>query len=748
MATTLSHLIVRLDANIGNLQKKMTAAERAIDNMASSAQRAGKILTAAVTLPLAAVGGLAVKAALDLDKLKRGLEVSAGSADAAAKQLRELEIIARQPGLGFKEAIAGAVQLNTVLADLPNNLSYTNRLLAQFGNAIALTGGGKAELDRVIFQLGQIAASGRVLTQDLRPIITTAPAVAGALKRAFGTVDAQQIEKLGLSSQQFFDRLLGGLEELERAAAGPANSFENFTDSVFRAAAAIGDRLLPVVTPLLNRIADLLEKTAGLSTSTIQWAIAVGSAAAALGPLLFVVGMLTKAYLALKIAGMAALPFFGIGGPIALGLGALITIWTKSQLEAAEFAAQLDKVAEAADNLSTSLSGLTSEQLKSQIALVESQLANLRSVQSSPGAGPGVAMAFGAGFGGAAEEIAKLEERLKALKAALNPVTEVTDAVAGEFTELWEKLAGTVRTAFDPLMIDVAKPAKAARAQQIIERDFSTGAITVNAEGEFKGLVTALRPATEHMTGLALTAARLRVGFDNVVGTFKEGASRLLNQFGPQALTLGAMFDIVKGALVPLKPVIDALRIPLANIGWLLGTVLAPIIKTVLIPPLKLLATIATYVIEALGWLIEVVGKFIDKILPGNQKLDEFGQQMQDAAIAARRAIEAQEDLTETVKKLTDSIIGAVAGFKVAQYRFAATMPSGPATMPGGSTMPAARPGEREKTKVASVSLGTINIMTSGDGRETYRNLYDQLDQRTRGDADARALFHAFPAPA
>src|SRR5690606_40078584 len=94
--------------------------------------------------------------------------VVGGTAE-ANRQLDRLKDIARLPGLGFREAVRGAVQLNVALEGMNDRVALSNRLLTQFGNAIALTGGGAPELDRVIFQLGQIAAAGRVLTAALRP---------------------------------------------------------------------------------------------------------------------------------------------------------------------------------------------------------------------------------------------------------------------------------------------------------------------------------------------------------------------------------------------------------------------------------------------------------------------------------------------------------------------------------------------------------------------------------------------------
>src|SRR5690606_21757270 len=119
-----------------------------------------------------------------IEQLERGLLAITGSAEETTRQLAELEEVAELPGIGFREAVEGA----TALQVLNFSAETATRTLRAFGNAIALTGGGPAELDRIILQLTQMASAGRILTQDLRPVIQIAPAAGRALQEAFGTV--------------------------------------------------------------------------------------------------------------------------------------------------------------------------------------------------------------------------------------------------------------------------------------------------------------------------------------------------------------------------------------------------------------------------------------------------------------------------------------------------------------------------------------------------------------------------------
>jgi tape measure domain-containing protein len=306
--------------------RQFSALGNSLRSIGQGLSSVGASLSVAVTAPLVALGATVVDAATRLDSLKRGLTAIVGSSDEASRQLARLTQIAKLPGIGFEEAIQGSIRLQAVGFSAKD----AERALRQFSNAVALTGGGRSELERVTIQLGQLAAKGKVLSQDLRPIIEAAPAVGRALLQAFGTVNADDIQALGLSSREFLNILVSQLEQLPRAAAGAKNSFENFRDEVFRAAAAVGTVLLPALTRLVEAVGPAVTKLADTFTSLpepLQIAVvAFTGLLAAAGPVLFIVGQLTSGVGRL-IVGFAQLSAAGLLPTItnlrALAAGAL-----------------------------------------------------------------------------------------------------------------------------------------------------------------------------------------------------------------------------------------------------------------------------------------------------------------------------------------------------------------------------------------------------------------------------------------
>jgi tape measure domain-containing protein len=280
----------RLHRSTVTLEQSLNRIGGSLRNLGQGLSSLGASLSVALTAPLAALGVLSTRNAVTLDSLQRGLVAITGSAAEAGRQMARLTEIAKLPGIGFQEAIQGSIRLQAV----GFSAEVAERSLKQFANAVALTGGGREELSRITVQLGQLSAKGKVLAQDLKPIIEAGPAVGRALLQAFGTVNSEDIQALGLSSEQFIGKLLTALEALPRAGAGAKNTLENFSDAVFRASSAIGNAILPVLTRLIEIaepiITRLAEGFARLPAPVQTLVVAFGALTAAAGPALFVMG--------------------------------------------------------------------------------------------------------------------------------------------------------------------------------------------------------------------------------------------------------------------------------------------------------------------------------------------------------------------------------------------------------------------------------------------------------------------------
>lgn len=330
MADILASVSIVLGAEVSAFKAAMADARKELKGFVQAGeamQNIGTNLSKYVSAPIAAFGGIAVASSAKLEALKSGLQAIAQqelgrqgitglvgiqqAATQTGERIKLLQDIAKAPGLGFETAEQADIRLRAVGI----SADQSAKSIKAFANAIATTGGGKLEFGTVTTQLSQLGAKGKVLAQDLRPIIEAAPAVAAALQTLYGTVDSEEISKSlakqGQSSKDFIRILTDELAKLPQVTGGLKAVYENDLDALLVASAKVGDgiarafNLQAVGERLGNQITAIGDGFANLSEPT-QTAIAVfGGLSAATGPVLVGLGTIGVALPNIK-AGFTA----------------------------------------------------------------------------------------------------------------------------------------------------------------------------------------------------------------------------------------------------------------------------------------------------------------------------------------------------------------------------------------------------------------------------------------------------------
>ncbi|MCT4238582.1 tape measure protein [Elizabethkingia anophelis] len=178
----------------------------------------------------------AIKAYGDMEALELGLQSVMGGAENAAIEMEKLKEVAKLPGLSFKEAVQGSVNLQS--AGFSADMS--RRALMAFGNALAIVGKGSAELGRVNLALTQLQNKTGGFGQDIRQLMEALPQLKTVMEKAFGTADTEVIQNLGYTGAQVVEMLIKEFEKIPQATGGINNAFENIEDTVSQAMASIG----------------------------------------------------------------------------------------------------------------------------------------------------------------------------------------------------------------------------------------------------------------------------------------------------------------------------------------------------------------------------------------------------------------------------------------------------------------------------------------------------------------------------
>lgn len=312
---TIGTIKIRIGADIESMQRSLKKAERSLQRSGRKLTEIGNRLSAAITLPVLAIGAASLKTAGDFEALEKGMESMMGSAEAAKAEIALLRKEALKPGLNYEQALKGSVRLQAVQVDA----ELARRALAGFGNALALVGGTGEQLDGVTLALSQIAAKGKISAEEINQLAERVPQIRQILKDGFGTADTEELQKLGIGFEEFVTKAIIELEKLPQAQSGIKNSIENTQLALQEAGAIIGKKLFPIFEKIANVVVRLATIFGNLPDSLQNNILQFGLLAAAIGPVLSIMG-------SLKLAAAAVLGGFGSAlGIIQAGFLALLS---------------------------------------------------------------------------------------------------------------------------------------------------------------------------------------------------------------------------------------------------------------------------------------------------------------------------------------------------------------------------------------------------------------------------------------
>jgi tape measure domain-containing protein len=308
-----AQLNLKLGIDVSSLSRELGKVESRMTKFGSQMQNIGSTMTQSITLPLLGVGAASLKAFADMEKLENGLIAIMGSSEGAKEELDKLRKVAENPGLALPQVVQASASLQSV----GMSADAARETITQFGNAVARSGGGAEQFSGVTLALSQISAVGKVTQEDLNQIKERLPEFARVMKEEFGTVTAEGIRAIGVSSEEFITRSVSALAKLERAQGGLGNTFDNLKDNVTASLAEFGKaineslNLQAVAESLSKYIQGLVDGFKALNPETQGFIVKAALVAASIGPIIFIVGKLISTYGAL--AGASKLIVQAIG---------------------------------------------------------------------------------------------------------------------------------------------------------------------------------------------------------------------------------------------------------------------------------------------------------------------------------------------------------------------------------------------------------------------------------------------------
>ena len=435
-------LRVILQADTSKFTNSLNKANKQMVNFGRSMTKVGKSLSIGLSVPLAAAGVKALSSAAKFEKLQTQLNVLTGSADKGAESFKKL--VEFSAGTPFQ--LDQLVEANNTLMGFGVSAEDAFKHLQSIGDIAAVSGG---DLKNISVAFGQVAASGRLMGQDLLQLINNGVPIIDMLSSSMGVAKSEIKDMVSEGAVTFpvlvkaFEdstsqggKFAGGMQQLSGTLGGV---FSTLKDNVNIAFAEIGKSivestdLVEVSKKLITRIQELTEKFKALSPETKKTLTIIAGIAAAIGPALILIGKLSTGFGAvakvlpivatgfkLLTTAMIANPIIAVAAAVA-GLGIAISKYSKKQKEARR---------------EQMVSGKSIQELQQLIAAEEQKLEDLSKSKSRRKAQEGRIIN---------KTIAIYKEQLDVLqqeKAATDEATTSTD----EYTKALENLGTTAET--------------------------------------------------------------------------------------------------------------------------------------------------------------------------------------------------------------------------------------------------------------------------------------------------------------
>jgi len=337
--------ILRLRDEMGPALKKaqenIDKASERLDSFGKGALKAGAGLTAAVTLPLVAIGKSSLEAAMNAVESENLFSVAFGDmSDAARDWSKQLSAAVGSNEFELRKNAA-------TLFSMTSSMGLAKQAAFDMSTGVTALAGDMASFFNlspdVAFEKIRSGLVGQ--TEPLRALgilvdDATIKQVAYATGIAQVGAELTQQEKVQARYQAILQQTANAQGDLARTLDSPTNQLRVMGEQMEQLKTELGMALLPVMQSFLGVVRDLMPHI----QAAVQWfnslpepvrnaAVVVGVLAAALGPLLVVVGSVASGVAAL----LPLLPALGtaiavLTGPIGIAVAALVAFaaaWAK-----------------------------------------------------------------------------------------------------------------------------------------------------------------------------------------------------------------------------------------------------------------------------------------------------------------------------------------------------------------------------------------------------------------------------------
>lgn len=373
---------------------RMDQIKSTLSQVSSALDSVGKNLTLGVTAPLVAAGTASFKMASDMEEAINKVDVSFG--DAA----ETVHAFSNETLTTYGIAKSTALDMAGYFGDMATSMGFSQEQAAEMSKQLVGLAGDLASFKNISLSEAQTALAAIFTgeTESLKQLgivmtETNLDAYAMAKGLETSTQSMDQAQKTALRMQYVLDNTKNAQGDFARTSDSSANQLRILTESLKELAAIAGQELIPIITPIIQKLNSIIQSIGQLDEGTKEIITKVAVFAASFGPLLSVSGKMTgvvttliTAYKSLKTAQAAATAgqtalnaamSANPAGAIAAAIGVLISILGSLAITSALTSESVESLSDAVDDVNQSYSDFVSQseenvrEQEAELAIVE-----------------------------------------------------------------------------------------------------------------------------------------------------------------------------------------------------------------------------------------------------------------------------------------------------------------------------------------------------------------------------------------
>jgi len=303
---------------VDTFESRMEATSSKFQKIGGDLMTAGAVMTAGITAPIVMAGKNMVSAASDYEENLNKIDVAFGESSKVVKDWAENAT--KQFGLSKNQAL----EATSLFGDMATSMGLTQPAAADMSTSLAGLAGDLASFKNISTDQAMTALNGVFTgeTESLKTLgimMTDTELNAYALEKGFGKTTAQmtQAEKVSLRYAYVMDMAKNAQGDYGRTSDGTANSMRDFSGAVDNLNIVLGQKLLPILTPLIQKATGLIDKFAEADPNVQNFILTAAGLLAIIGPILLILGAFAG-----SIGNIIGL--FAKGPAIAAGFGKAI----------------------------------------------------------------------------------------------------------------------------------------------------------------------------------------------------------------------------------------------------------------------------------------------------------------------------------------------------------------------------------------------------------------------------------------